>query len=192
MKKRILSVLLVLVLVVGILPIGVSAANDASIESSSGNLSMQYQNDGIYQRTITVNLFDPSEEQIDTLWVDDAIWGSQEVIITIGSNLADKYDILRVDVSGADDLAWDQRTDSYSVRLSNIKEDGGATINIYLREETNLPDGEITEQGITRTYRIYVDQVYKMLWSIDKGITKSTKIDKITAHADHERALIFA
>ena len=181
MKKRILSVLLVLVLVVGILPIGVSAAKNASIESSSGNLSMQYKNDGIYQRTITVNLFDPSEEQIDTLRVEDAILSSQEVIITIGSNLADKYDILRVDVFGADDVAWDQRTDSYSVRLSNIKKDGGATINIYLREETNLPDGEITEQGITRTYRIYVDQVYKMLWSIDNGITKSTKIDKITA-----------
>lgn len=180
MKKRLLAMLMVLMLVVSLLPVGALAANDASATSSNGYFDISYQNDGLYERTINVNLI-INGSTIDTLTVSDAILGSQRVTISLNDPFSSKYDIENVITDGFDGAAPSLLADSYSVQVSNISSNDPAIINLYLIEYEDPEVSEvITGQGVTRTYRIYDDQVYKMLYSQGVDVTEETTVVSVT------------
>ncbi len=180
MKKRLLAMLMVLLLVVSLMPVGALAANDASATSSNGYFDISYQNDGLYERTINVNLI-INGSTIDTLTVSDAILGSQRVTISLNDPFSSKYDIENVITDGFDGAAPSLLADSYSVQVSNISSNDPAIINLHLIEYEDPEVSEvITGQGVTRTYRIYDDQVYKMLYSQGVDVTEETTVVSVT------------
>ena len=180
MKKRLLAMLLALMLVVGLLPVGVLAADEASQQSENGYFTISYQNEGLYARTINVTLL-LNGTVLDTVTVSDAIWGSQRVTVSLNATYNSQYDIENVDISGCDAVAPSLLADSYSAQVSNISENTPANIYIHLIEyEAPEVDEEINGQGVTRTYRIYDDQIYKILHFEGVEVSAETEIVSVT------------
>ena len=178
MKKRILSVLLVLVLVVGILPIGVSAAEN-TVTSDGKYFSLQYQNDGLVKNTMTFNLYGINGTIIDKKVVNDATSANQWVDISLNTPYSENYDIARVEVSNSSASSENISDNSYRALISAPDE---AIINIYLTkqyETPELPDDLIENLSYTRFYRLYNAQIYKMLYAADVEVTKDTTIVSI-------------
>ena len=179
MKKRLLAMLLVLMLVVGLLPVG-ALADDASQQSEKGYFTISYQNEGLYDRTIKVTLL-LNDTVLDKVTVSDAILGSQNVTVSLNAPYNSQYDIENVDISGCDAVAPSLLADSYSAQVSNISENDPANIYIHLIEyEAPEVDEEIGGQGFTRTYRIYDDQIYKILHFEGVEVSAETEIVSVT------------
>ena len=190
MKKRLLAMLLALMLVVGLLPVGVLAADDVSVASENSLFTLNYRNDGAMNNTINVNLYNVDGKEIDTLTIDDARTAVHTVTVSLAESIRSEYDIEYVTVSGAADSVWNQRLDSYSVNLSSYTNDG-AVINVYLCDALVIPDGLI-EYGenddftSTRIYRIYDDQILKILHDNNVDVSASTTITAIKPNWKHE------
>ena len=179
MKKRLLAMLLVLMLVVSLLPTG-ALADDASQQSEEGYFTISYQNEGRYDRTIKVTLL-LNDTVLDRVTVSDAIWGSQRVTVSLNAPYNSQYDIENVDISGCDAVAPSLLADSYSAQVSNISENTPANIYIHLIEyKAPEVDEEIDGQGVTRTYRIYDDQIYKILHFEGVEVSAETEIVSVT------------
>ena len=179
MKKRLLAMLLVLMLVVSLLPTG-ALADDASQQSEKGYFTISYQNEGLYDRTIKVTLL-LNDTVLDKVTVSDAILGSQNVTVSLNAPYNSQYDIENVDISGCDAVAPSLLADSYSAQVSNISENAPANIYIHLIEyEAPEVDEEIGGQGFTRTYRIYDDQIYKILHFEGVEVSAETEIVSVT------------
>ena len=190
MKKRLLAMLLVLMLVVSLLPTGALAADDVSVASENSLFTLNYRNDGAMNNTINVNLYNVDGEEIDTLTIDDARTAVHTVTVSLAESIRSEYDIEYVTVSGAADSVWNQRLDSYSVNLSSYTNDG-AVINVYLCDALVIPDGliEYGENGdvtSTRYYRIYDDQILKILHDKNVDVSASTTITAIKPNWKHE------
>ena len=180
MKKRLLAMLLALMLVVGLLPVGVLAVDHASQQSEDGYFTISYQNEGLYKRTIKVTLL-LNDTVLDRVTVSDAIWSSQSVTVSLNAPYNSQYDIENVDISGCDAVAPSLLADSYSAQVSNISENTPANIYIHLIEyEAPEVDEEIDGQGFTRTYRIYDDQIYKILHFEGVEVSAETEIVSVT------------
>ena len=189
MKKRLLAMLLVLMMVVSLLPTG-ALADGTSKPSLQGFFTLNYKNDGAMKNTINVNLYNVDGEEIDTLTIDDARTAAHTVTVSLAESIRSDYDIEYVTVSGATDSVWNQRLDSYSVNLSSYTNDG-AVINVYLCDALVIPDGliEYGENGdvtSTRYYRIYDDQILKILHDKKVDVSASTTITAIKPNWKHE------
>ena len=140
--------------------------------------------------TINVNLYNVNGEEIDTLTIDDARTAVHTVTVSLAESIRSEHDIEYVTVSGAADSVWNQRLDSYSVNLSSYTNDG-AVINVYLCDALVIPDGLI-EYGenddftSTRFYRIYDDQILKILHDNNVDVSASTTITAIKPNWKHE------
>lgn len=190
MKKRLLAMLLVLMLVVSLLPVGALAVDDVSVTSENSLFTLNYRNDGAMNNTINVNLYNVNGEEIDTLTIDDARTAVHTVTVSLAESIRSEHDIEYVTVSGAADSVWNQRLDSYSVNLSTYTNDG-AVINVYLCDALVIPDGliEYGENGdvtSTRFYRIYDDQILKILHDNNVDVSASTTITSIKPNWKHE------
>ena len=152
MKKRILSVFMAICLMLTLLP---TAALAADVGSESGYFTLSYDNTGLMDNQITVNLYDPDGAQLDTLTVNDSRTAVQTITVSLADQYKDQYDVKYATVSGADDSVWNPRLDSYSVNISRY-DSGGAVINVYLCDALNLPAGLIElgdDSSVTRRLR---------------------------------------
>ena len=181
MRKRLLAMLIALVMVASLLPVAALAAGN-TVQSSNGYVSVSYENDGAFERSITVNIYGSDGTLVDTAKIDDAIYGVQSVTITLNSNYASQFDIESVDVSGGSDTSMSISADTCSFDLAAIDGDDGATVSVYLCEEyvaPALPDGLIDNISLTRSYRIYDDQILKLLHDAGVSVSETTEIKSV-------------
>lgn len=181
MRKRLLAMLIALVMVASLLPVAALAAGN-TVQSSNGYVSVSYENDGAFERSITVNIYGSDGTLVDTAKIDDAIYGVQSVTITLNSNYASQFDIESVDVSGGSDTSMSISADTCSFDLAAIDGDDGATVSVYLCEEyvaPALPDGLIDNSSLTRSYRIYDDQILKLLHDAGVSVSETTEIKSV-------------
>ena len=181
MRKRLLAMLIALVMVASLLPVAALAAGN-TVQSSNGYVSVSYENDGALKRSITVNIYGSDGTLVDTAEIDDAIYRVQSVTITLNSKYASQFDIESVDVSGGSDTSMSISADTCSFDLAAIDGDDGATVSVYLCEEyvaPALPDGLIDNSSLTRSYRIYDDQILKLLHDAGVSVSETTEIKSV-------------
>ena len=179
MKKRLLAMLLALMLVVGLLPVGVLADDNASNEYIGFTYS-DTELDGI-RGTLTVITQNVNGQRLGEPIVVENFYktGSGTNEITVKANLeiqsitADSgagYSLTRVN--------WNGKSGSFSYTFPA----DSATVYITLVEPFTPPRVDeyiIGEQGDTRTYRIYNDQIFKMLHAADANVSAETEIKSI-------------
>lgn len=163
MKKRLLAMLLVLMLVVSLLPVGALAANSMS---DNQYFTLDYDNGGVLDRTITVNLFDPDGKQIDTLTVNNAKGAQYNYTIALTSSISSQYDIEGMSITGGNPGSSSISNDSLSFWLGLTTEYDGCTVNVYLcpeYEDPKFPSGEINTDD-TIEYIAYEPALLKLLY----------------------------
>ena len=181
MRKRLLAMLIALVMVASLLPVAALAAGN-TVQSSNGYVSVSYKNDGALERSITVNIYGSDGTLVDTAEIYDAKYVVQRITITLNSNYASQFDIESVDVSGGSDTSMSISADTCSFNLAAIDGDDGATVSVYLCEEyvvPALPDGLIENSDFTRSYRIYDDQILKLLHDAGVSVSETTEIKSV-------------
>ena len=179
MKKRLLAMLLVLMLVVSLLPVGALAANSMSVNKY---FTLDYDNGGVLDRTITVNLLDPDGKQIDTLTVNNAKGAQYNYTIALTSSISSQYDIEGMSITGGNPGSSSISNDSLSFWLGLTTEYDGCTVNVYLCPEYKNPDfpnGEI-DTGATIEYIAYEPALLKLLYVNDvTGVDENTEINGV-------------
>ena len=180
MKKRLLAMLLVLMLVVSLLPVGALAANSMS---DNQYFTLDYDNDGVLHRTITVNLFDPDGKQIDTLTVNNAKGAQHKYTIALTSSISSQYDIEGMSITGGNSGSSSISNDSLSFWLGLTTEYDGCTVNVYLcpeYEAPKFPSGEINTDD-TIEYIAYEPALLKLLYVNDvTDVDEGSEIDDVT------------
>ena len=180
MKKRLLAMLLVLMLVVSLLPVGALAANSMS---DNQYFTLDYDNGGVLDRTITVNLFDPDGKQIDTLTVNNAKGAQYNYTIALTSSISSQYDIEGMSITGGNPGSSSISNDSLSFWLGLTTEYDGCTVNVYLcpeYEAPKFPSGEINTDA-TIEYIAYEPALLKLLYVNDvTDVDEGTEIDDVT------------
>ena len=180
MKKRLLAMLLVLMLVVSLLPVGALAANSMS---DNQYFTLDYDNGGVLDRTITVNLFDPDGKQIDTLTVNNAKGAQYNYTIALTSSISSQYDIEGMSITGGNPGSSSISNDSLSFWLGLTTEYDGCTVNVYLcpeYEDPKFPSGEINTDD-TIEYIAYEPALLKLLYVNDvTDVDEGTEIDDVT------------
>ena len=173
MKKRLLAMLLALMLVVGLLPVGVLAAGDGAEEYITTTFS-----DDSGKRDVTVNVIGPNNENFGTHTYHDVSGGANTITLMLTN---DGYEIAYVD----NNSVWNKphsitsvskTSDSYSFVFSSGYD---LVLTVYLIKNTGDPSvsGEINR--LTVSYRIYDDQVLKMLYSKNVDVDENTEIVSI-------------
>ena len=167
MKKRLLAMLLVLMLVVSLLPVG-ALADDATVVGDYVTVSVET---GSYKNNLTVNVYDPSGNLLETLTSDQARTSDCEISINLGN---DNYLIENVDKTGDGsmseiaDTAISSDRKSYNNRWSATGQGGkNFTLNVYLRanptDTPETPEG-VYDGGATVSFRAYIPQMLKLLY----------------------------
>ena len=183
MKRRIAAVLLALCMCIGLLPATALAADDITVSSANGYVSVSYKNDGAIERKITVNVYVDGTIK-DTAYISDAIYGAQTISIQLGENYKESYDIENVSAKGGNFSSKSVSADECSFLTSDIDRDQGLIVSVYLCPEFEapyLPDGEIKygdndDFSFTRHYRLYEDQILKMLHANKVDVSVNTEI----------------
>ncbi len=171
MKKRLLAMLLVLMLVVSLLPVGALAADGTEY------ITTTFSNDS-GGRDVTVNVIGPNNEDFGTRTYRDVSGGANTITLTLTN---DDYEIAYVD----NNSVWNKphsitsvskTSNSYSFVFSSGYD---LVLTVYLIENTGDPSvsGEINR--LTVSYRIYDDQVLKMLYSKNVDVDENTEIVSI-------------
>ena len=93
MKKRLLAILLVLMMVVSLLPTG-ALADDATVNGEYVTVSVET---GSYKNNLTVNVYDPSGNLLETLTSDQARTSDCKISINLDD---DNYLIEDVEKTG--------------------------------------------------------------------------------------------
>ena len=93
MKRRLLSALLTVCMLLTMLP-GTALAADKP--GNSNYVTVNYDNDGLYKRNITVNVYDENGNLVDTVSIDDAKLVAHTVTISLTDNYSSQYDIENV------------------------------------------------------------------------------------------------
>ena len=171
MKKRLLAMLLALMLVVGLLPVGVLAADGTEYITTTFS-----NNSG--KRDVTVNVIGPNNEDFGTCTYSNVSGVANTITLTLTN---DDYEIAYVD----NNSVWNKphsitsvskTSNSYSFVFSSGYD---LVLTVYLIEKTGDPSvsGEINR--LTVSYRIYDDQVLKMLYSKKVDVDENTEIVSI-------------
>ncbi len=179
MKKRLLAMLLVLMLVVSLLPVGALAANSMS---DNQYFTLDYDNGGVLDRTITVNLFDPDGKQIDTLTVNNAKGAQYNYTIALTSSISSQYDIEGMSITGGNPGSSSISNDSLSFWLGLTTEYDGCTVNVYLCPEYKDPDfpNDEIDTGATIKYIAYEPALLKLLHVNGvTGVDENTEINGV-------------
>ena len=160
MKKRILSVLLVLVLVVGILPIGVSAA-----ENQGEYISVDYRTADLFKIDLTIQVKNTEGDLLETFRFSDALRSGSTMAISLNSAYYGIYELDNITIEKGDISEWSESfNDSYQSTFtwSNIHyvRDQSDTITITLKEAEHtlkLTNGSLDigtiayKEGLQRT-----------------------------------------
>ena len=179
MKKRLLAMLLVLMLVVSLLPTGALAANSMSYNQY---FTLDYDNGGVLDRTITVNLFDPDGKQIDMLTVNNAKGAQYNYTIALTSSISSQYDIEGMSITGGNPGSSSISNDSLSFWLGLTTEYDGCTVNVYLCPEYKDPDfpNDEIDTGATIEYIAYEPALLKLLYVNGvTGVDENTEINGV-------------
>lgn len=131
MKKRILSVLLVLVLVVGILPIGVSAE-----ETQGEYISVDYYYNGPGLKTnLTVVVKNTVGDTLDTIEPFEAYRSGSTMTISLNPSYHGIYELDRISIDNGDVYNWSGSfNDSYKSTFTWSSDNDSATLTITLKE----------------------------------------------------------
>ena len=171
--KRILSVICALALCIGLLPMSALAA----AQPSGGNcFTLDYDNEGTQKRTVTVNLYKPSGNLLDTLTVHDSRSRQQEYTITLSDATAEEYDIESVSVDGGNLGDSTLAADSYKFWLGLVLEDS-STVNVQLCPQFVPPtvDDPIEHESLIY-YRITEVSLLKLLHDSGIDVDANTEI----------------
>lgn len=178
LRRRIGSVFLAFAMALSLIPSVAVSALAATPQSDNEYFTFDYDNNGTKKVPVTINLYAPDQETpIDTLTVNDARGNQTKKTITLTDKISSRYDIERVEIDGGNVGDTTLHQDSYEFWLG-LNTVSSSTISVYLCPQFEPPyvPEKITGYGDTRTYRIYDDQILKMLASEEVTVTKDTKI----------------
>ena len=167
MKKRLLAMLLVLMLVVSLLPVGALAADD-TVDGQYVTVNVETGN---YTNNLTVNVYDPNGNWLETITSNQARTSDCKISITLKSG---EYLIEDVEKTGDGSMVETASTAISSDRKSynntwNTHGTGGKsfTLNVNLRanpaEKPETPNG-IYNESATVGFRAYIPQMLKLLY----------------------------
>lgn len=178
MKRRIIAALMALCLCIGLLPAtALAAGGEATDYISLSEDSFGSTNVGDKPGTVTVVVIDATNNQELGKTTFTRNCTANSLTISLVDGIKDEYDIESVDTNGSysDNLS----ADSYSIESWSSPYGEGGLFTVYLCPEFEapyLPDGEIENLNLTRTYRIYPTQVLKMLRALNADISPDTQI----------------
>lgn len=184
MKRRIIAALMALCLCIGLLPATALAVGEDQTGQATTYVNFSYNSDLAYgsERTVVLKIVDSSTNAVlgQTTYPD-----VKNNINTIEVRLLEAtegtYDIESVDVDHGSVTSDELSANSYSFLWTYAEyiNPETTTITVYLCPEFKapyLPDGEIENLNLTRTYRIYPTQVLKMLRALNADISPDTQI----------------
>ncbi len=173
--KRVLSLVCALALCIGLLPVSALAAGGQatdyiSLSENSGTST------GAEENNILIRVKDSETGEILGETYFSRKHTNNELTISLVS--PDVYDIESVDFDRGSVTSEDKSADSYSFRFTFTDV---ATITVTICPQFVPPrvDEYIDGYGVTRTYRIYDDQILKMLHSKKVNVTQDTEIVSI-------------
>ena len=178
MKRRIIAALMALCLCIGLLPAtALAVEGEATDYISLSDDSSGSSNVGEKPGTVTVVVIDATNNQELGKTTFTRNCTANSLTISLVDGIKDEYDIESVDTNGSysDNLS----ADSYSIESWSSPYGEGGLFTVYLCPEFEapyLPDGEIENLNLTRTYRIYPTQVLKMLRALNADISPDTQI----------------
>ena len=185
MKKRLLSVLLTLSMVLTLLP-GTAFAADTPEENHY--VTVNYDNGGLYNRNITVKVYGENGSLVDTVAIDDAKLAEQKITVNIISTYSQQYDIESVSKEGGSGSFYSANIseNSCDFRVSGIDEDEGMIVAVQLCPNYKKPD-VVNEHGewwkLTLEYRLYEPQMLEMLYlNGDEDVNINTTVSNIDVH----------
>ena len=162
LRRRIGSVFLAFAMALSLIPSVAVSALAATSSSNQGYFTFDYDNQGTKKRTVTVNLYDPDEQLLDTLTVTDVRSRNEDYTIALTNKAIDTYDIESVSVNGGNVTLPTRYKDSYEFRM-DLELVSSSTINVYLCPEFKAPEivGEVERGDLY--YRITEASLLKLL-----------------------------
>ena len=162
LRRRIGSVFLAFAMALSLVPSVAVSALAATSSSNQGYFTFDYDNQGTNKRTVTVNLYDPDEQLLDTLTVTDVRSRNEDYTIALTNKAIDTYDIESVSVNGGNVTLPTRYKDSYEFRM-DLELVSSSTINVYLCPEFKAPEivGEVERGDLY--YRITEASLLKLL-----------------------------
>ena len=185
MKRRLLSALLTVCMLLTMLPVTAFAA-DTSAENHF--VTVNYDNGGVYDRKITVNVYDENGNQVDTVSINDAKLAEQKITVNITDTYSQQYDIENVYQEGGSGNFYSANIskDSCDFRVSGIGEDDGLIVAVQLcpnYEEPDVVNKHDKWWELTLEYRLYEPQMLEMLYlKGDEDVNKNTTVSNIDVH----------
>ena len=184
MKRRIIAALMALCLCIGLLP---ATALAADTPSDSHYVTVNYDT-GLYNRNITVNVYDENGTIVDTVSIDDAKIAAHRITISLTEQYASEYDI--EDVSHPDSAGTftnkNVSRDSCSFDTTGA-EGSNMIVSVQLCPEFEKPDiegGWIDTDGVIY-YRVTQAALLKLLHDNGVDVDANTKITKQQAVKAH-------
>ena len=185
MRKRVLAMLLAAAMVAGMVTVATPAASAAT--QSNDYISFEYNYDSLAGNwnTITVNVQDDKGNQLGNPIIINDFYSAVVASVAIKS-LKPEYEILSVEGSGRASISGlsYSPTNGFSFGLYSywtLGGDNSGTVTVTLCEPHENPtvDSTIQGQGYSRTYRVYDDQLLKMLHSVGVDVTADTEIEGV-------------
>ena len=179
LKRKLTAILLTFAMLFSLMPALPQAAEAATGQSNDGMFSFSYA-PGL--RTLQIEVKNTEGQVLDTLKVKDFLANSQTNYFTLHNT---DYQIVSVESSDnlsvtEQPLYTDRHQYAFGASLTAGSGDGNLTVTVqpYVGPEVSefIYDG-----SATRTYRLYDDQIYKMIHKYgDESVSADTKIKSIT------------
>ena len=177
LKRKLTAILLTFAMLFSLMPALPQAAEAATVPGNEGYVTLSYDNDGLQDRTITVNVM-LADQQVDTIVVKDAKAATNQLSITV--------DNLEYELNGENAVSVDKdaaiSSDSVAANFrswSGLFTGNDITITVNLREKQDRP---LTPEGIYKgyaEYRLYGLQTMKLLYGENVAVTENTSISRV-------------
>ena len=177
LKRKLTAILLTFAMLFSLMPALPQAAEAATVQGNAGYVTLSYDNDGLQDRTITVNVM-LADQQVDTIVVKDAKAATNQLSITV--------DNLEYELNGENAVSVDKdaaiSSDSVAANFrswSGLFTGNDITITVNLREKQDRP---LTPEGIYKgyaEYRLYGLQTMKLLYGENVAVTENTSISRV-------------
>ncbi len=177
LKRKLTAILLTFAMLFSLMPALPQAAEAATVQGNAGYVTLSYDNDGLQDRTITVNVM-LADQQVDTIVVKDAKAATNQLSITV--------DNLEYELNGENAVSVNKdaaiTSDSVAANFrswSGLFTGNDITITVNLREKQDRP---LTPEGIYKgyaEYRLYGLQTMKLLYGENVAVTENTSISRV-------------
>ena len=178
LKRKLTAILLTFAMLFSLMPALPQAAEAAIATSQSGMFSFDYQSSG--NRTLNVEVKDQNGYILDSAQLNDFLATGSVATFKLNST---EYEIVSVECSDNKYSYYEYplQSDKHQYRFSTAFTGDSATLTVYVKSYEGPAVSEfIYDESQSRSYRIYYDQIWKMLYSQNEDISVDATIESIT------------